>query len=130
MWENCLKHEFDNMICLCPNCHRLHHQDKIDRQDLYVYKRNLAKLTGRYCDFELRILTYFAENGNIPCIDLPVGLDILVLNLLKDGLLSRGGAKYIQSSPRPNVVSYTPTAAQYVLTPKGREYVQRWVSAK
>jgi 5-methylcytosine-specific restriction endonuclease McrA len=24
-WETCQKHEFDNLIALCPNCHRKAH---------------------------------------------------------------------------------------------------------
>ena len=130
-WEKCQKHEFDNMICLCPTCHRRYDAGEIDQKAMYIYKRNLAKLTGRYGDIELRILTFFAENRSEMFIDLPIGLDILVLNLLKDNLLLRiGGANPIQFTNRPSVISWMPTATRYQVTPKGLGFIKRWVSAE
>ncbi len=40
-WSECLQHSFDNLIVLCPNCHRLVHSGKIDRKSLFEYKKNL-----------------------------------------------------------------------------------------
>jgi len=129
-WEKCQTHEFDNMICLCPTCHSRYDRGEIDRKAMLIYKRNLAKLTGRYGDVELRILGYFAET-NATYIVLPLGWELLVLNLLKDNLLAIwGGANHVQTSPRPSVISSTPTATRYQITPKGREYVKRWMSAE
>ncbi len=41
-WEKCFKHEYKNLIALCPNCHRLAHTAKIDRKSLRLYKKNLS----------------------------------------------------------------------------------------
>lgn len=37
-WETCKKHEYDNLIALCPNCHRRAHKGEIDRKSLREYK--------------------------------------------------------------------------------------------
>lgn len=37
-WEKCKKHEYDNLITLCPNCHTLAHDGKIDTLALKKYK--------------------------------------------------------------------------------------------
>jgi hypothetical protein len=44
-WETCKKHEFPNLIALCPNCHDMAHAGKIDRKALRKYKAELAKVT-------------------------------------------------------------------------------------
>jgi hypothetical protein len=41
-WETCRKHEFENLIALCPNCHRRVHKNEIDRKSLKEYKRKLS----------------------------------------------------------------------------------------
>jgi hypothetical protein len=41
-WAECREHRFENLIALCANCHRRHHNREIDRQALIQYKRNLA----------------------------------------------------------------------------------------
>lgn len=37
-WENCKEHSPDNLITLCPNCHRRAHDGTIDRKSLQQYK--------------------------------------------------------------------------------------------
>lgn len=41
-WELCKKHDYDNLIALCPNCHRRAHKDEIDRKSLREYKALLV----------------------------------------------------------------------------------------
>lgn len=38
-WAKCKKHEFDNLIALCPNCHRRAHKGEIDAISLRNYKK-------------------------------------------------------------------------------------------
>lgn len=42
-WETCKEHAFDNLIALCPNCHRRVHNGDIDRKSLVTYKRSLSQ---------------------------------------------------------------------------------------
>ncbi|NKC10751.1 MAG: DUF3298 domain-containing protein [Gammaproteobacteria bacterium] len=41
-YETCQKHEYSNLIALCPVCHRRAHNGEIDRKSLLIYKKNLA----------------------------------------------------------------------------------------
>lgn len=40
-WEECKRHDYSNLIALCPNCHRMAHRGKIDRKSLLIYKNLL-----------------------------------------------------------------------------------------
>jgi hypothetical protein len=41
-WSQCKKHEFGNLIALCPNCHQLADRGEIDRKSLTQYKSQLG----------------------------------------------------------------------------------------
>jgi hypothetical protein len=41
-WEICGRHEYKNLISLCPNCHRRAHKGEIDRKSLQLYKEALV----------------------------------------------------------------------------------------
>lgn len=43
-WERCLEHTFQNLIALCPNCHRRADRGDIDRISLLSYKARLASI--------------------------------------------------------------------------------------
>lgn len=45
-WETCQKHEYSNLIALCPVCHRRAHNGQIDRKSLFMYKEKLAREFG------------------------------------------------------------------------------------
>ncbi len=45
-WEECKEHKAENLIALCPNCHRLVHDGKIDKKSQYKYKEICQKLTN------------------------------------------------------------------------------------
>jgi len=87
-WETCQTHEFDNLIALCPNCHRRADRD-IDRKSIKMYKHNLSIVNSRYGDYERRILQYFVDNPDDRFIKLPYGenTDILLMFLIRDKLL-------------------------------------------
>ncbi|GAA2479196.1 hypothetical protein Ahu01nite_018880 [Winogradskya humida] len=62
-WARVQKHEFDNMIVLCANCHgrKGTRRGQIDRKSLLQYKANLTVLNSRYGEIERRVLDHFAE---------------------------------------------------------------------
>lgn len=41
-WEQCKEHSYDNLIALCPNCHRRAGTGEIDRKALRMYKVRLV----------------------------------------------------------------------------------------
>jgi hypothetical protein len=43
-WEKCREHSFENLIALCPNCHRRAGNGDIDRKSILFYKARLARL--------------------------------------------------------------------------------------
>ena len=127
-WTQVIKHTFDNLIALCPTCHTRYDSGGIDRKAMKQYKANLSILNGRYGDLEQRILRHFADKPGDYKIWLLGGLDILLMNLLKDGLLIDTG--------QTNGVSFgnedfeIDAGKLYQLTAKGREFVQLWLAAK
>ena len=88
-YSQVLKHEFDNLIALCPNCHTRYDRKQIDLTSMQQYKANLSVINGRYSDFEQRILRYFLEHPESKEIRLPLSgnMDIQVMNLVKDEYL-------------------------------------------
>lgn len=55
-WEACKKHEYENLIALCPNCHRRADRGEIDRKSLRIYKANLRFAHDKFSQFEIDIL--------------------------------------------------------------------------
>jgi 5-methylcytosine-specific restriction endonuclease McrA len=61
--ETCKEHKYENLIAICPNCHRRAHKGEIDRISLRLYKNNLRFLYDKFTTFEIDILF---ELKNIP----------------------------------------------------------------
>jgi hypothetical protein len=89
------------------------------------YKANLLTINNRYGDFEKRVLLYFADRPGVDEIRLTLSgnNDILIMNLMKDGLL-----EFIRELVSGFSVGIDPDKI-YRLTPKGRDFIQSWVSA-
>ena len=56
-YSECKKHEFKNLIVLCPNCHARVHKNEIDRKALFLYKKILSKSIN-----EKTFISYFNDN--------------------------------------------------------------------
>lgn len=124
-WETVKEHTFDNLIALCPNCHdKYDKKHEIDRKAMLQYKANLSVINHRYGDLEKRVLELFAEDPTARFIWLPGGLDILLLYLIKDGLLSESG------KDSGIYMSGVPSAKEYALTDKGKEFIEKWINAR
>ena len=123
------EHKFENLIALCPNCHTRYDNKEIDRKSMVQYKASLTIVNGRYGDLERRILDLFAQNPEDNVIQLPGSLEILIYYLLKDGMLQRMSVRSgISVSGSGGEVELTPRS--YKLTDKGRNFVDRWISAQ
>lgn len=126
-WAKCQKHEFENLIALCPTCHTRFDRGDIDKKSMEMYKQNLSVLNSRYGDYEQRILQYFIDNPEARCINLPFGqnTEILLMYLLRDGLLIDLPDK------RPITVSSRGREFMwYELTEKGKLFISQWKSAE
>lgn len=126
-WETCQKHEFDNLIALCPTCHRKAHNSEIDRISIKMYKHNLSIVNSRYGDDERRIFQYFVDNSDEELINLPYdkNTDILLMFLIRDKLLL----------PLPDQRPITMSARGrekmwYKLTQEGQQFISKWKVAE
>src|SRR5918996_1608702 len=120
------EHTFDNHIALCPTCHTRYDSHQIDRRSMHRYKANLSIINYRYGDLEKRVLMYFASrpNENEITLSLSGNNDILIMKLLGDGLL-----EFVRELNSDFAVGIDPDKI-YRLTTKGRDFINRWLSAK
>ena len=71
-WEECKIHGPDNLIALCPNCHRLADRGKIDRKSLRKYKEICQKLVEppyKHEDVEPKAFIKFNPNTVTEILD-------------------------------------------------------------
>ena len=122
-WATCKEHAFDNLIALCPTCHTRFDRGEIDRKAMLNYKHNLGVINSRYGDFEQRVMRVFADNPAADSIWLPGGLDIMLMYLVQDGLLVDTGKN------SGVVMSGMPSQKLYGITPKGREFISKWLGS-
>lgn len=119
-WEECHEHTYENLISLCPNCHRLVHEGKIDRKFLRIYKANLRYTHDRFSQLEVDILfeCYRASKSNaiIPWAEF---LLLMIKRLLECQYVSvRKGSVQISFGGLNNSPVYL------YITDKGRSFVE------
>lgn len=120
-WAQVRDHTFENLIALCPTCHTRFDRGDIDKKSMLIYKSNLSIINSRYGDFERRVMQVFGQEPNANQIWLPGGLEIMLMYLMNDGLLVDTG----QNSGV--IMSGMPSQKLYQLTPKGRQFINKWL---
>lgn len=122
-WAKCNCHEYENLIALCPNCHRRADRGEIDRKSLFLYKVNLRFAHDKFSQFEMDTLfdlNGLAENNGRPW---PA-----YMNLLLKRILDAGYVKVVDIGAGMSIgmaggtVKATPDAL--VITTDGRKFVQ------
>lgn len=119
-WETCQEHAYENLIAICPNCHRRAHKtNEIDRKSLFHYKANLrfthdrfsqlevdmlfecAKVPGQHimwAPFNMMLLKRLIESGYIQYITTPAGVTIGGMKSNPDYILiTKKGLNYVAS---------------------------------
>jgi hypothetical protein len=135
-WSKVKEHTFDNLIALCPTCHTRFDSPtgEIDRKAMRQYKANLGILTSRYGEIERRFLEQFIGRPDIYSIQMPAASDLLMLNLARDGMVTRGFVDRSIGLHIPigsaAVIDFTGTQETYSITEKGRELVSRMAEAR
>lgn len=131
-WATVRKHEFENMIVLCANCHSRKKNTSdprhINRASLQRIKSNLMLLNGRYSDLERRIIDTFREElavkpATAPSIFIPERLHLLIRYLVSDGIVTV--ARY-NSSLSMNFSDGTVLRddnLKLTVTPKGQQFI-------
>jgi HNH endonuclease len=132
-YSKVLKHEFHNLIALCPNCHIRYDRGEIDCKSMKQYKENLSIISNRYSEFERRVLFFFADNPEKDTIQLPLSgnNDIAIMYLVRDGLIKWIGPKILIKNSAPEETGIPVQNDRiYKLTRKGRAFIEKWLSAK
>lgn len=119
-WATVREHTFENLIALCPTCHRRFDSGEIDRKAMRQYKANMAVLRSRYSDVELRLLKLFANE--VVVVSMPPASYVLVMHLVDDGLVER--------VEPPGIPSSLDQTESYALTRAGGTMVRRLVEAE
>jgi hypothetical protein len=129
-WAKVQEHTFDNLIALCPTCHARFDNDQIDRLSMLQYKANLGLLNSRYGDTERRALDYFALHEEADELELPGGMNVLLMYLIQDGFLEHGET-FRSCGTANGLFDFDITVLQtYRITAAGRDFVKRWSTAK
>jgi len=131
-WSTVRKHEFENMIVLCANCHARKKNSSdprhINRASLQRIKSNLMLLNGRYSDLERRIIDAFrealaADPTVTPSIFIPERLHLLVRYLIHDGFVDSVIYQSPASSHFDDGTVLRDDSLRLTLTPKGAQFI-------
>jgi len=115
-WAQCQAHEYDNLIALCPNCHRRADHGEIDRKSLRLYKLNLRFVHDKYSQVEMDILFELYRSGR--GLMWPPFNHILLKRILDSGFIQihqpQGGVIIMGMRTNPDTI---------MLTDKGRAFL-------
>ncbi len=117
-WSQCQAHEYDNLICLCPNCHRRADRGEIDRKALRLYKMNLRFTHDKFSQIEVDILFELSKLPPEQALIWPP-FSLLLLKRLLD-------AKYIATTKSPahmQISGIDLTPDLIALTSKGKAFL-------
>jgi len=118
-WETCKEHKYENLIALCPNCHRRVHKGEIDRKSLKIYKANLRYTHDRFSQFEVDVLFELYKLPQGHGLQWPPYLMLLLKRLIDSGYIFRqesgpGGVFICGMKSNPDLLG---------ITDKGRDFV-------
>jgi hypothetical protein len=117
-WTQCQAHEYDNLIAICPNCHRRSDRGEIDRKALRLYKANLRFTRDKFSQVEVDVLFELSRLPNSEALIWPAHSLLLLKRLLDAGYVtpSRSPAHMMISG-----IDLTPHLVS--LTEKGRSFI-------
>ena len=117
-WAKCQSNEYNNLIALCPNCHRRAHAGKIDRKSLRLYKVNLRFAHDKYSQLEIDVL--FELSKMPPDTGMP-WVQYMLIHLKR--LIDSGFISVHELSVGSFVGTIKTTPDMIAITNKGREFI-------
>lgn len=117
-WVECKEHKYENLIALCPNCHRRAGKGEIDRKSQRLYKANLRQAYDKFSRIEIDML--FELNSFPPNVGYPwvpfmniffkrlLEMNYIQVHTSQSGI-SMGGVKM-----SPDILSLTPAGREYI----------------
>ncbi len=123
-FSKCQKHEYENLIALCPNCHRRADRGDIDRKALKKYKVNLRYAHDRFSQLEVDILfkLHNAELDMAPEEKVQAQWPLSMI-LMINRILDAGYIEVIGNQSSVQVLGMEISPIYISLTDKGREYI-------
>lgn len=118
-WRNCREHKYENLIALCPNCHRRADRGDIDRQSLTLYKANLRFIHDKFSQLELDVL--FEAYKSEP--DKPT-LWPSFMRILLGRILEAGYIECCNGEVGWTVSGLTISPDHIYITQKGRDFIE------
>jgi hypothetical protein len=117
-WANCKAHEYDNLIALCPNCHRRADRGEIDRKSLRLYKLNLRFIHDKFSQLEMDLLFDLYRLLTGQSVMWPPVMHILIKRIIEAGYIN---VLVPPSSVEIGGLRQSPDLLS--LTPKGRQFL-------
>ena len=117
-WGDCLEHRYENLIALCPNCHRRADRGEIDRKSLHIYKANLRFTHDKFSQFEVDLLFQSFRLPTGRGLLFPAFCELFVKRLLD--------ADYVQLGPSDYNVNLSGVQlgpSVLTITERGRSFV-------
>ena len=118
-WGQYKEHKYENLIALCPNCHRRADRGEIDRKSLRIYKANLRFAMEKYSQFEMDVLFELSKTGSDRGLPFPTYLSLLIRRLLDAGFV-----QIIETKSGMWVGPVKTNPDFLVITEKGQEFVE------
>ncbi|KZB64590.1 hypothetical protein AUP42_01460 [Thalassospira lucentensis] len=117
-WATCKKHEYTNLIALCPNCHSRADKGEIDRKSLHFYKANLRLMHDKYSQLEMDILFELAKKPVGEGMQWPPFIHILLKRITDSELIT------IEEELEPVIADGMKISPDTLrITQKGRELI-------
>lgn len=117
-WADCHAHEYDNLIALCPNCHRRAHRGEIDRKSLRLYKFNLRFAHDKFSQLEMDLLfelNLLPPDSGYPW---PPFMRLLIKRITDAGYVQvvtlKGGVYINNMKTDPDFLSLTPEGKAFL----------------
>lgn len=119
-WREVGEHNYEDLIALCPNCHRRADRGEIDRKSLYAYKELLRDAMDRFSKLEVDFL--FTNARVQRCDFYPYYMKIFFERLLDAGYVKMTEGNSCAVASVKNGIFTTPI--QLHVTEAGRAYVE------
>lgn len=117
-WAKAKAHEYDNLIALCPNCHRRVHKGDIDRTSLRFYKFNLRFAHDKFSQVEIDLLFQLRKAPEGSGVEWPPFMLMLLKRLVDADYIS-----IHRSNDFTAVGGLNLTPVILTLSPQGAEFL-------
>ena len=124
-WSKVKKHEYDNLISLCPNCHTRFDNGEIDQKSMIHYKLQLKFAIEKYSRYEMDVLHLLYNSPPNSALPTQSYLILLTKAALDDDLLR------IESAQYSVIISGVKANTDFIyITGKGRHFMADFISNK